>query len=263
MAARARKGDVGNVRNAGDAVDGGGAGRRRKAGVQDGAQAGAQDIVQAGAEDIAQAGAFSAEAWFAARGWAPHAFQREAWARYAAGESGLIHVPTGSGKTYAAYLGPLEELVARRAVGEAGAVAFGAAAGASVLYITPLRAVARDIELALRLPVDELGLPVTVGSRTGDTEARERARQRERLPDVLVTTPESLTLMIANDRAEELLAGVRAVIVDEWHELLSSKRGVQVELALARLRTLAPELRTWGLTLATICLLYTSDAADE
>jgi len=239
VAARARKGDVGNVRNAGDAVDGGGAGRRRMAGVQGVAQTGAQ------------AGAFSAEAWFAARGWTPHAFQREAWARYAAGESGLIQVPTGSGKTYAAYLGPLEELVARRAAGEAGAVAFGAAAGASVLYITPLRAVARDIELALRLPVDELGLPVTVGSRTGDTEARERARQRERLPDVLVTTPESLTLMIANDRAEELLAGVRAVIVDEWHELLSSKRGVQVELALARLRTLAPELRTWGLS-ATI-----------
>ena len=187
--------------------------------------------------------AFSPERWFAARGWTPHAFQREAWARFAAGESGLVHVPTGSGKTYAAYLGPLADIVAERGARPSSGVA--------VLYITPLRAVARDIELALRLPVEELGLPVTVGARTGDTEARERARQRERLPDVLVTTPESLTLMIAGDRAAEQLAGVRAVIVDEWHELLSSKRGVQVELALARLRALAPAMRTWGLS-ATI-----------
>ena len=176
------------------------------------------------------------ERWFAARGWVPHAFQREAWARYGCGESGLIHVPTGSGKTYAAYLGALEEL--SRAPAE----------GLAVVYVTPLRAVARDIELALRLPVDELGLAVTVGSRTGDTAASERARQREKLPNVLVTTPESLTLLLANERSRELLGGVRAVVVDEWHELMASKRGVQVELALARLRTFAPAMRMWGLS---------------
>ncbi len=189
---------------------------------------------------------FSATAWFASRGWTPHAFQLEAWRRFAAGESGLVHVPTGSGKTYAAYLGALEELCARPA------------AGAAILYITPLRAVARDIELALRAPVEEigqeLGPAVTVGSRTGDTAAKERAKQREQLPNVLVTTPESLTLMLAGERCEELLRDVRAVIVDEWHELLSSKRGVQIELALARLRAIAPAMRTWGLsaTLANI-----------
>ncbi|MFM7133118.1 MAG: ligase-associated DNA damage response DEXH box helicase, partial [Planctomycetota bacterium] len=176
------------------------------------------------------------EAFFAARGWKPHAFQREAWERFAHGESGLIHVPTGSGKTFAAYLGPLESLV--RAPAD----------GLAVLYVTPLRAVARDIELALRQPVEALGLGATVGARTGDTGSAERARQRERLPNVLVTTPESLTLLLANDRAAELLGGVRAVVVDEWHELLASKRGVQVELALARLRRLAPALRTWGLS---------------
>ncbi|MFM2163761.1 MAG: hypothetical protein RL325_198 [Planctomycetota bacterium] len=177
-----------------------------------------------------------AERWFASRGWTPHAFQREAWARYRSGESGLVHVPTGSGKTYAAYLGALDEL------------ASGPGDGLAVLYITPLRALARDIELALRAPVDELGLAVEVGSRTGDTDARARARQRERLPQVLVTTPESLSLVIAGDRAEEVLRGVRLAIVDEWHELLASKRGVQVELALARLRAIAPALRTWGLS---------------
>ena len=145
-------------------------------------------------------------------------------------------MPTGSGKTYAAYLGPLADLVARPADGLA------------VVYLTPLRALARDIELALREPVEACGLAVTVGSRTGDTPASERARQRERLPNVLVTTPESLTLLLANPRSAELLAGVRAVVVDEWHELMASKRGVQVELALARLRGLAPAMRTWGLS---------------
>ncbi|MFM7050949.1 MAG: DEAD/DEAH box helicase, partial [Planctomycetota bacterium] len=177
-----------------------------------------------------------AEAWFASRGWIPHAFQREAWERSARGESGLIHVPTGSGKTYAAYLGPLAELAAQPAE------------GLRIVYVTPLRAVARDIERALRLPVDEMGLAVEVASRTGDTGSAERARQRERLPQVLVTTPESLSLLLANDRAPEILRGVGTVIVDEWHELMASKRGVQVELALARLRALSPAVRTWGLS---------------
>ena len=183
--------------------------------------------------------AFSAETWCASRGWTPHPFQREAWQRFRDGESGLIHVPTGSGKTYAAYLAALEEIVANNP------------RGAAVIYVSPLRAVARDIELALRAPVEECGLAVTVGSRTGDTDARERARQREMLPNVLVTTPESLTLILSSDRVEEVLGSVGAVIVDEWHELMSSKRGVQVELALARMRAISPVLRTWGLS-ATI-----------
>jgi ATP-dependent Lhr-like helicase len=194
---------------------------------------------------VVTASAPIAERWFAARGWTPHAFQREAWARVRAGESGLVHVPTGSGKTYAAYLGVLDEILTGGGVDARGGD------GLAVLYITPLRAVARDIELALRAPVEELGLPFEVGARTGDTDARARARQRERLPAVLVTTPESLNLLIASDRAEELLRGVRLTVVDEWHELLASKRGVQVELALARLRAIAPAMRTWGLS-ATI-----------
>lgn len=178
-------------------------------------------------------------AWMARRGWKPWDFQRQAWDAYARGESGLINVPTGAGKTYAAYLGPLADLLDNPADGLA------------ILFITPLRAVSRDIELALRLPVEELGAKVTVGSRTGDTKSGIRARQREKLPNVLVTTPESLTLLLTSDRGRELFAHLRAVIVDEWHELLTSKRGTQVELALARLRGWSPGLRTWALS-ATI-----------
>jgi len=178
-------------------------------------------------------------AWMARRGWKPWAFQQQAWDAYARGESGLVNVPTGAGKTYAAYLGPLAELLDRPADGLA------------VLFITPLRAVSRDIELALKLPVNELGATVTIASRTGDTKASIRARQRDKLPNILVTTPESLTLLLAGDRSRELFANLRCAIVDEWHELLTSKRGTQVELALARLRTWSPSLRTWALS-ATI-----------
>lgn len=178
--------------------------------------------------------------WFAARGWAPYPFQEEAWRAYARGESGLLHVPTGAGKTYAAYLAPLAEVAERRE------------RGLQILYLTPLRAVSRDIELALREPLAALpgGLSgdIDVESRTGDTSSSARARQRERLPEVLITTPESLSLLLADERAAERFRQLRCVIVDEWHELLSTKRGTQVELALARLRHFAPSLRTWALS---------------
>lgn len=150
-------------------------------------------------------------------------------------------MPTGAGKTYAAFGGPLAELAGDGVSRDDGS-------SARVLYVTPLRAVSRDIEKALRAPIEELALDVRVGARTGDTEARERARQRKRLPEILVTTPESLSLLLAQRDARELFRGLRCVIVDEWHELMASKRGVQVELALARLRRFAPSLRTWALS---------------
>ncbi len=183
--------------------------------------------------------------WFAGEGWQPYSFQTEAWRRWNEGRSGLIHVPTGAGKTYAAYLGPLGDCV--RSIAEGGSDT-SPPDGLAILYITPLRAVSRDIEKALRRPVEALGLPLRVESRTGDTSTSVRARQRKRPPHVLITTPESLTLMLTQDDAPELFKGVRGVIIDEWHELLSSKRGVQVELALARLRQFTPTLRTWALS---------------
>ena len=174
--------------------------------------------------------------WFRARGWEPFPFQRQAWDAYARGESGLIHVPTGAGKTYAAYIGPLADVAHHRQK------------GLQILYITPLRAISRDIELALNAPLVALETDLTVESRTGDTSSSVRRRQRDRLPEVLITTPESLSLLLCNDRAHELFASLRCVIVDEWHELLGSKRGTQVELALARLRRFSPGLRTWALS---------------
>ncbi|MFL5329058.1 MAG: ligase-associated DNA damage response DEXH box helicase [Gemmataceae bacterium] len=178
------------------------------------------------------------EAWFDAKGWTPFQFQREVWDAYAAGESGLIHSATGTGKSYAAWLGPVQEWLAEPAKSN----------GLRVLWITPLRALAADTAATLQAPLSALGVPWTVETRTGDTTAASRARQRKQLPDALVTTPESLTLFLTRPEAADLYAELRCVVVDEWHELMSSKRGVQTELALARLRHWRPNLRTWGLS---------------
>jgi ATP-dependent Lhr-like helicase len=176
----------------------------------------------------------TAETWFAARGWSPFPFQREVWAAMAEGSSGLLHATTGSGKTYAVWMGAL----ARRS----------AAPGLQVLWITPMRALAADTTRALGLPLPALAPTWSVGMRTGDTPAAERARQDRRLPTALVTTPESLSLLLTREGARDELGGVHTVIVDEWHELIASKRGVQVQLALARLRRWQPGLVVWGLS---------------
>ncbi|HEX8672658.1 MAG TPA: DEAD/DEAH box helicase, partial [Longimicrobium sp.] len=185
-----------------------------------------------------------AEAWFESRGWKPFGFQREVWDAYRNGESGLVHAATGTGKTYAAWMGPLLEWMEEHPQG-------GKAPGLRVLWITPLRALAADTEVALGNALEALGIGWTLESRTGDTSQATRARQRRRLPSALLTTPESLSLFLTRPDAPELFRDLRAVVVDEWHELMGSKRGVQTELALARLRGWRPGLRTWALS-ATI-----------
>ena len=189
----------------------------------------------------------SVEAWFGANGWEPFAFQREVWQAYADGESGLIHAATGTGKTYAAWLGSVRTWMAAHPDAVA-ASSRAAKAPLQVLWITPLRALAADTEAALRAPIAALGLPWSIESRTGDTTEKVRAAQRLRLPTALITTPESLELLLCRDDQEALFESLECVIVDEWHELMSTKRGVQAELALARLRALRPTLRTWGLS---------------
>ena len=178
-------------------------------------------------------------AWFASQAWSPFPFQEAVWASYARGESGLIHAPTGMGKTYAAWLGPL-------VFGPAGTI--DAPPPLGVMWLTPLRALAQDTGLALARAAATLQPHWTVDVRTGDTAASARARQERRLPTALVTTPESLSLLLSRDDWRERFAALTTVVVDEWHELLSSKRGVQVELALARLRSVVPGLKTWGLS---------------
>ena len=181
-----------------------------------------------------------AKAWFAKRGWKPFAFQRRVWAAVERGESGLLHASTGAGKTYAVWLAALRAFKTE-AQGRH-------AAPLQVVWATPMRALAADTARALQMPLDDLGLPWSVGIRSGDTGSAERARQARRLPSVLVTTPESLTLLLTRAQAREDFATLRLVVVDEWHELLGNKRGVQLQLALARLRHWHPSLPTWGLS---------------
>lgn len=123
-----------------------------------------------------------------------------------------------------------------------------APSGLAILYLTPLRAVARDIEAALKAPITDLNLPFIAEGRTGDTPSSVRLRQKDRLPHILITTPESLSLLLTRPDAPTLFATLRTTIVDEWHELLPSKRGSQIELALARLRAFSPRARTWALS---------------
>jgi ATP-dependent Lhr-like helicase len=174
-----------------------------------------------------------ADRWFASKGWTPFAFQREVWDAHLAGESGLIHAATGTGKTLAAWFGAILEGKGR------------------ILWITPLRALVADTLAALSEPVADLGLDWSIEARTGDTDSATRARQGKRLPTALVTTPESLSMLLSRADSVEQMASVRTVVVDEWHELMGSKRGVQVELALARIRAMVPDVRVWGLS-ATI-----------
>jgi len=200
----------------------------------------------------------AARDWFAGQGFTPFAFQETVWDAFAKGQSGLIHAPTGMGKTYAAWIGPL-------VLGPAGSADLPPPL--TVLWLTPLRALAQDTGLALARAASALQPHWTIDVRTGDSTASARARQERRLPSALVTTPESLTLLLSREDWRERFAHLAAVVVDEWHELLSSKRGVQVELALARLRRHVPALPVWGLsaTLANLeeaaaCLVGPSHA---
>lgn len=186
----------------------------------------------------------------ARRGWQPFAFQREVWQAMLDGRSGLLHATTGAGKTYAVWLGALMR----------DRVVAPAPSGARVLWITPMRALAADAVRALSQPLPDLAPSWHVGLRTGDTPSAQRTRQDRRLPEALVTTPESLSLLLTRPDARERLAGVHTVVVDEWHELLGNKRGVQVQLALARLRRWHPGLVIWGLS-ATLGHLQEAMAA--
>lgn len=177
--------------------------------------------------------------WFAKRGWKAFPFQRAVWKAALAGRSGLLHANTGAGKTFAVWFAALQR---------AGLAARPAGAGLRVLWITPMRALAADTRRALEESAAELLPGWRVGARTGDTGSAERARQARALPSALVTTPESLSLMISHAGAREQFSHLDMVVVDEWHELMGSKRGVQVQLALSRLRRWRADLLVWGVS---------------
>jgi ATP-dependent Lhr-like helicase len=179
------------------------------------------------------------DAWFAARGWTVFPFQRKVWKAALKGQSGLLHANTGAGKTFAVWFAALQR---------AGLKTGRHTAGLRVLWLTPMRALAADTMRALEESAAQLMPEWQVGARTGDTGSAERARQTRKMPATLVTTPESLSLMLSHAQAAEQFRHLDMIVIDEWHELMGSKRGVQVQLALARLRHWRPELLVWGVS---------------
>ncbi len=179
--------------------------------------------------------------WFTAQGWKPQQFQRTCWQAYLAGKNGLLTAPTGSGKTYALLMPILLEAIRMREGSKQKS-------GLRAIWIAPIRALTKEIEASAQRAITDLGLDWSVAIRTGDTTASARAKQKRKIPELLITTPESLHLMLAQKGATELFSQLRCVIADEWHELLGSKRAVQMELALSRLRAWCPSLRTWGIS---------------
>ena len=187
-----------------------------------------------------------AEDWFHRQGWSPFPFQRHTWEAFLDGKHGLLNAPTGSGKTYALWFPILLEYL--RAHPEFRSQP---KKGLKAIWITPLRALSQEIRQSAERITKDLDIPFEVGIRTGDTGTAERARQRKTMPDLLITTPESLHLLLATKGYARIFRDCHAVVVDEWHELLGTKRGVQMELGLSRLKTLCPALRIWGIS-ATI-----------
>ncbi|MFP3945231.1 MAG: DEAD/DEAH box helicase, partial [Alphaproteobacteria bacterium] len=182
--------------------------------------------------------------WFAARGWTPRPHQLALMEKACAGRDALLIAPTGGGKTLAGFLPSLMELAA--AAPPAGSRP--RPHRLHTLYISPLKALAVDIARNLEIPVAEMGLDVRLETRTGDTPSGRRQRQRYMPPDILLTTPEQLALMLSHRDSAELFRHLKAVIVDELHALENTKRGHLLALGLARLRRLAPSLRATGLS---------------
>jgi ATP-dependent Lhr-like helicase len=192
--------------------------------------------------------------WFAARGWAPRAHQLELLAKARAGRSALLIAPTGAGKTLAGFLPTLMDLSAPRSAQSRARNLISTGRGVRregglhTLYISPLKALAIDIARNLERPVAEMALPIRIETRTGDTPASKRQRQRRDPPDIMLTTPEQLALLLASADAPYLFGSLRRVILDELHSLVMSKRGDLLSLGLARLFTIAPQLATVGLS---------------
>lgn len=190
--------------------------------------------------------------WLASHGRRAFAFQEQAWAHIINGESGLVNAPTGCGKTFSVFLASLIDFINRHPEN----YQTKSKTGLQLLWITPLRALAKDIGRAMEEVIGELGMNWKIGIRNGDTDVNERARQKRQMPEVLIITPESLHLLLAQKDYPHVFQSLRILAVDEWHELLGSKRGVQVELAISRiagLRNLEPPtpnsaLSIWGIS---------------
>ncbi len=168
--------------------------------------------------------------WLGRKGFQPFSFQEETWQHIMNNESGLVNAPTGCGKTFSVFLGAVIQFINTAPVHKKIIPR-----GLQLIWVTPLRALAKDIGRAMEEAIEELDIPWKVGIRNGDTPMAERARQKKQMPEVLIITPESLHLLLAQKGYTETFQSLKIIAIDEWHELLGSKRGVQVELAISRI----------------------------
>jgi ATP-dependent Lhr-like helicase len=187
-----------------------------------------------------------AENWFQENNWRPFKFQKDTWKAFLQGKNGLLNAPTGSGKTYALWFPIILNYIKSNPEYQTKHKK-----GLKAIWITPLRALSDEIRQSAERVAQDLGTQMTVGIRTGDTSTKERASQKKNMPDLLITTPESLQLLLATKGYPKIFKDCSAIVVDEWHELLGTKRGVQMELALSRLKNISKKLRIWGIS-ATI-----------
>ncbi|GAB2763755.1 ligase-associated DNA damage response DEXH box helicase [Salinimicrobium soli] len=187
-----------------------------------------------------------ADTWFETQNWKPFPFQKQTWDAFLQGKNGLLNAPTGSGKTYALWIPIVLDYIRNNPDFKTTHKQ-----GLKTIWITPLRALSVEIEQAANRFAQEIGSSLTVGIRTGDTPQKIRAAQKKQMPDLLITTPESLQLLLSSKGYAKTFRNLNAIVIDEWHELLGTKRGVQVELALSRLKTVTPKIKIWGIS-ATI-----------
>ncbi|NNE26802.1 MAG: ligase-associated DNA damage response DEXH box helicase [Saprospiraceae bacterium] len=183
------------------------------------------------------------ESWFSSKGWSVFPFQNETWDAFLEGGSGIVNAPTGSGKTYALFGGALLSYLENKpSPGPKGPL---------FIWVTPIRALAKEIKISVERIFEALDLDWEVAIRSGDTSSSARKKQFAKPPQVLITTPESLHVILASKNYPKFYKNMHAVIIDEWHELMGSKRGVQTQLAISRIKALSPSLLIWGIS-ATI-----------
>ncbi|SEM86027.1 ATP-dependent helicase Lhr and Lhr-like helicase [Chryseobacterium taichungense] len=180
--------------------------------------------------------------WMIDKGISPFKFQVETWRKFGNGYSGMVVAPTGFGKTYSVFLALISDFLNRPEKYKKGL---------KMIWITPLRSLSKDIAKAMQEAIDEIGLDWAVGVRNGDTDPKVRQQQVKNMPEILVATPESLHLLIGQKNHQRFFQNLQTIVIDEWHELLGSKRGVMVELGICRLRNYVPKMKIWGIT-ATI-----------
>ncbi len=185
--------------------------------------------------------------WFDAQNWTPYPFQTQTWEACVKGKCGIVNAPTGSGKTFALFLGLLS------AFHQSGHSP--QKSGLKVIWISPIRALAKEIKISMERALNALDLSWQVAIRSGDTSTSARKKQWSSPPDILITTPESVHILMSKKGYAKYFIGLFGIVIDEWHELMGSKRGVQVELALSRLKSLNPGLLIWGIS-ATIGNLH-------